>query len=168
MQGGRLVLAAGAAFVLFALLSYVFVRPGKHDREPYDAASADLAGDRVARQKLADGSSCFSVLGDAHDMSFRLAKCLAKRMRQWREIISFDVQGVSADEYMRAVTELRKEISGMPIVVDEETRPIIAAVGCPGQGRQYIGDLEDLMEIAVTLRSGPDAMTVETLKKECA
>ena len=32
MQGGRLVLAAGAAFVLFALLSYVFVRPGKHDR----------------------------------------------------------------------------------------------------------------------------------------
>jgi hypothetical protein len=162
-----IVLILSGLFLVFAILS-TFVDPGKHATEPYDEVSADLAGDKAARAKLEDGSSCFSVLGETHDVNFRLAQCLAARMRGWREVVSITCDAASsADDYLRKVTALRRSVDGIPPVLDEESRPLIVAVGCPGQGRQYLGDLHDLMEIAVSLHSGPDSMTIESLKKEC-
>ena len=162
-----IVILLSGLFLALALVS-TFVDMGKHATEPYDEHSADLAGDVAARAKLEDGSSCFSILGEPLDLNYQLAKCLAAKMKVWKEVISIDVDSASSPEdYLRKVTNLRSSVDGIPPVLDEETRPIICAVGCPGQGRQYLGDLQDLIEIALSLHSGPNEMTIETLKEEC-
>jgi hypothetical protein len=142
----------------------------KHANEPYDEHSADLAGDKAARQKLLDGSSCFEVIGDVHEIQFTLAKCLLEKMKGWKEVEGTTVTPVNSMKgYFNAITELRKDVKGLPIVVDESAPAVTTLVGCkgPGLNRQYLGDLSDLIEVALSMSSAPKAITEASLKKEC-
>ena len=90
-------------------------------------------------------------------------------MRDWPEVISFDIKDyTSSAAYMAAVSVIRETVAGIPIVIDEDETPVMVVVGCPGQGEQYLGDLNDLLEVAVSLKSGPDEITAEQLKAECS
>ena len=112
-------------------MTFVLLWLDKHANEPYDEHSADLAGDKAAQQKLLDGSSCFEVMGDMHEMQFTLAKCLLEKMNSWKEVEKITVTPVkSMDGFFKAVTDLRKDVKGLPIVIDESVPAVMTLVGC--------------------------------------
>jgi hypothetical protein len=116
-----LILGGAVLFLILGLLSYSFVSPDKHSHEPYDDHSADLSGEKAVKEKLDDGSSCFELLGDTHELQFRLGRCLADRMKTWKAVASIAVKAVKTEEeYLEEVTKLRKEhVKGLPVMMPE-------------------------------------------------
>ena len=163
------IVVSAILFAVLAAFSYLYVRPDKHSREPYDDHSADLLGDKAAKEKLGDGSSCLVLVGDLHEPQFRLARCLAERMRGWPESRSLAVHPTrTRGAFEEEVSRLRREgVRGLPIVLSETAPRFVAVVGCEGRSKHYLGDLADLIEVANLMNSSKGEISEEKLRREC-
>ncbi len=163
----RAFFVGAVLFAALAVLSFFLVVPDRFSAEPYDAHSADLQGDRAARQKLGDGSTCFHLVGDVHETQFRLGRCLGERMKAWKEVVGMEVVGVkSREQFEQEVSRLwTKHVSGLPVVLSDGEPMFIATIGC--HTPHLLGDLADLIEVARTMKSAPASLSVETLRAEC-
>ncbi len=162
-----LIFGGALLFLVLGILSFHFVRPDKHSREPYDDHSADLSGEKAAREKLDDGSSCFELVGDTHELQFRLGRCLGEKMKKWPAVTSIEWTGVKTeDEFLQQVSRLRKEgVQGLPVMISETAPRFLVLVGCKARTKHLLGDLHDLLELASDLSK--KTITEESLRLEC-
>ena len=154
-------------FAALAVLSYFLVTPDRFSAEPYDAHSSDLHGDKAAREKLDDGSTCFELVGDVHEVQFRLGRCLGERMKGWTEVVGLTVTPVKTRQQFDAeVSRLRaKNVRGLPVVLDAEAPMFLATIGC--HTPHLLGDLPDLIEVARSMKSAPADLSEATLRTQC-
>jgi hypothetical protein len=163
----RAFFVGAALFAALAVLSYYLVVPDRFSAEPYDEHSSDLHGDKAAKDKLEDGSTCFELVGDVHEPQFRLGRCLAEKMKAWKEVVAMTVTPVkSREQFEEEVSRLRqKHVRGLPVVLDDDAPMFLATVGC--RTPHLMGDLADLIEVARTMQSAPRGLSEQTLRAEC-
>jgi hypothetical protein len=163
----RAFFVGAALFAALAVLSFYLVAPDRFSAEPYDAHSSDLHGDKAAREKLDDGSTCFELVGDVHEAQFRLGRCLGERMKGWNEVLGMAVTPVkSREQFEVEVARLRqKNVRGLPVVLDVDSPMFLATIGC--HTPHLMGDLADLIEVARMMKSAPPGLSEQTLRAEC-